>query len=119
MHFSRVNEVGCSTNPNETQIKTVARKLTNDKVGFLMNKSYLIMDRDATFGKLFHACLRREGVKSLRLPPQIQNLNARLERFFGSLKFECLHKRILLGDTAMGKAVSAFLAHYQPCSLSR
>ena len=46
----------------------------------------------------------------------LATVNPELERtpraFFGSLKFECLHKRILLGDTAMGKAGSAFLAHY-------
>ena len=89
----------------------MARELTNDKGGFLMNKN-LIMDRDATFSKSFRACLRREGVKSVRLPPRSPNLNAHLERFFGSLKTECLHKLILFGQSATRKAVNQYLEHY-------
>ena len=40
------------------------------------------------------------------------NLNAHLERFFGSLKSECLHKLILFGETSTRKAVRAFVTHY-------
>jgi len=54
------------------------------------------MDRDSTFSASFRACLRREGVKPVRLPPRSPNLNAHLERFFGSLKSECLYKLISL-----------------------
>ncbi|MGB0599670.1 MAG: integrase core domain-containing protein [Rubripirellula sp.] len=70
------------------------------------------MDRDTTFGKSFRACLRREGVKSVRLPPRSPNLNAHLERFFGSLKSECLHKLIRFGEAATRKAVRSFVTHY-------
>ena len=70
------------------------------------------MDRDATFSKSFRTCLRREGVKPVRLPPKSPDLNAHLERFFGSLKSECLHKLILLGETARRKAVRFYLEHY-------
>ena len=108
----RVNFAGCTTNPNEAWMKTIARELTNDEDGFLMNKTYLIMDRDATLTRSFHACLRREGVKPVRLPPRSPNLNAHLERFFGSLKSECLHQLILFGETATRRAVRSFLAHY-------
>ncbi|MDA8967854.1 integrase core domain-containing protein [bacterium] len=108
----RVNFAGSTTNPNEACMKTIAREWTNHEEGFLNDPKYLIMDRDATFSKSFRACLRREGVKSVRLPPRSPNLNAHLERFFGSLKFECLHKLILFGENATGRAVRAFLAHY-------
>jgi putative transposase len=70
------------------------------------------MDRDARFSKSFRGCLRREGVKPVRLPPRSPNLNAHLERFFGSLKSECLHKLILFSENATRKAVRAFLVHY-------
>ncbi len=108
----RVKFVGCTTNPNEAWMKTVALELTNCEDGFLKDKQYLIMDRDATFSKSFRACLRREGVKPVRLPPRSPNLNAHLERFFGSLKSECLHKLILFGETATRRAVRAFVTHY-------
>ena len=93
-------------------MKAIARELTNHEDGFLNDKKYLIMDRDATFSKWFRTCLRREGVKPVRLPPRSPNLNAHLERFFGSLKSECLHKLILFGETARRKAVRFYLEHY-------
>ena len=108
----RVNFAGCTTNPNGDWIKTVALELTNCEDGFLKDKQYLIMARDATFSRSFRACLRREGVKPVRLPPRSPNLNAHLERFFGSLKSECPHKLILFGETATRKAVRSFLVHY-------
>jgi putative transposase len=108
----RVNFAGCTTNPNEAWIKTIARELTNYEDGFLKDKKYLIMDRDATFSQSFRDFLRNERVKPVRLPPRSPNLNAHLERFFGSLKSECVHKLILFGETATRKAVGAFVAHY-------
>ena len=108
----RVNFAGCTTNPTEEWIKTVARELTNSEDGFLKSKKCLIMDHDATFSKSFRTCLRREDVKPVRLPPKSPNLNAHLERFFGSLRSECLHKLILFGETATRKAVRVYLEHY-------
>jgi transposase InsO family protein len=108
----RVKFVGCTTNPNEAWMKTISLELTNHKDGFLKDKKYLIMDRDATFSQSFRACLRREGVKPVRLSPRSPNLNAHPKRFFGSLKSECLHKLILFGETATRKAVRAFVVHY-------
>jgi putative transposase len=108
----RVNFAGCTTNPNEAWMKTIARELTNYEDGFLKDKKYLIMDREATFSQLFRDFLRNEGVKPVRLPPRSPNLNSHLERFFGSLKSECLYKLILFGETATRRAVQAFLVHY-------
>ncbi|WP_146402377.1 integrase core domain-containing protein [Planctomycetes bacterium CA13] len=39
-------------------------------------------------------------------------MNAHLERFFGSLKSECLYKLILFCETATRKSVRGFLIHY-------
>ena len=81
------------------------------RTAFSKDKGYLIMDRDATFSRSFRACLKREGVKPVRLPPRSPTLNAHLERFFGSLKSACLHKLILFGETATRRAVRAFVTH--------
>ncbi len=70
------------------------------------------MDRDATFCKSFRDFLHNQGVKPVRLAPRGPNLNAHLERFFGSLKPECLHKLIIFGDKATRRAVRPFLVHY-------
>ncbi len=48
----------------------------------------------------------------VRLPPRSPNMNAHLERFFGSLKSECLDRLILFGENAMRNAVKQYLSHY-------
>ena len=104
----RVKFAGCTTNPNEAWMKAIALELTNHEDGFLKEKKYLIMDRNATFSKSFRACLRRESVNPVRLAPRSPNLNAHLETFFGSLKSECLHKLILFGGTATRRSVTHY-----------
>jgi transposase InsO family protein len=39
-------------------------------------------------------------------------LNAHLERFFGSLKAECLDRLILFGEHSLRNAVRQYLEHY-------
>ncbi|WP_146402342.1 integrase core domain-containing protein [Planctomycetes bacterium CA13] len=46
------------------------------------------------------------------MPARSPNLNAHLEKFFGSLKSECLYKRILFAENPTRKAVRSFLDHY-------
>ena len=106
------NFAGCTANPNEAWMKTLALELTNDEDGFLKNKQYLIMDRDATFSESFRNFLHHECVKPFRLPRRSPNLNAHLERFFETLKSEELHKRSLFGATATPRTVGGFLVHY-------
>ena len=82
-------------------MKQIARELTNFEDGFLNGKRYLIMDRDAKFCASFRDILDGEDVEPLRLPPQSPNLNAHLERFFGSLKTECLSRMIFFGERSL------------------
>ena len=70
------------------------------------------MDRDAKFSDSFRSFLNNEGVEPVRLPPRSPNMNAHLERFFGSLKSECLDRLILFGEKAMRNAVNQYLEHY-------
>ena len=116
MKTRRVHFAGCTTSPNEDWMKQAARELTNCEDGFLNDKQHLIMDRDTKFCESFRSFLSNEGVKPVRLPPRAPNLNAHLERFFGSLKTECLHRLILFGETATRKAVNQFLNHYNLAS---
>jgi len=53
-----VNFAGCTTNPNEAWMQTIARELTNHEDGFVNGKQYLIMDRDTKFCASFRAFLR-------------------------------------------------------------
>jgi putative transposase len=70
------------------------------------------MDRDAKFCEAFREMLKNEGVKPLRLPTRSPDLNANLERYFRSLKLECLSRIIFFGEKSLRRAVTAFLEHY-------
>ena len=108
----RVHFFGCTTNPVQSWMRQAARELTNFEDGFLIGKRYLIMDRDAKFCESFRATLRAADVEPLVLPARSPNLNAYLERFFGSLKSECLHRVILFGERSLRRTIAQYLEHY-------
>ena len=108
----RVHFAGCTLNPHGAWMKQVARNLTDCEDGFLNGMQYLLMDRDSKFCESFRNTVDNAGVKPVRLPPRSPNLNAHLERFFGSLKSECLGRLIFFGEKSLHNAVAAFLSHY-------
>ncbi len=93
-------------------MEQIARQLTDEEDGFLNGKRCLIMDRDTKFCRSFRTSLKRDGIESVVLPPRSPNLNSHLERFFGSLRRECLSRMIFVGERAWSSAVRHYLAHY-------
>ena len=108
----RVYFAGATPNPDSIWMQQIVRNLTDVKEGFLKGKRYLLMDRDGKFSPAFREILKTAGVEAVLLPPQSPNLNAQLERFFGSLKAECLERMIFFGVASLEKAIREFLAHY-------
>ena len=108
----RVHFAGCTPSPHDQWMKRMAINLTDCVDGFLLGKRYVLMDRDAKFSAAFRSILEAADIKSVRLPPRSPNLNAHLERFFGSLKSECLDRMIFFGEESLRRAVKTFLAHY-------
>ena len=107
-----VRFVGVTPNPQEAWMKQAARELTACDDGFLNGRKYLTMDRDTRFCKSFRDFLDKEGVEPVRLPAKSPNLNAYLERFFRSLKSECLDRMIFFGEGSLRNAVHRYLEHY-------
>ncbi len=108
----RVQFVNCTTNAVEPWMLQQARELTNYADGFLRDKKFLIMDRDGTFSAAFRNLLSNAGVEPKRLPPKSPNLNAHMERFFRSLKSECLDRMIFFGERSLRNACNEFVVHY-------
>jgi transposase InsO family protein len=106
-----VHFAGCTPNPDATWMEQIAKNLTNFEDGFLNGKRYLLMDRDAKFCRAFKSILENEGVNPVPLPPRSPNLNAHLERYFGSLKSECLDRMIFFGERSLRNAVAQFVLH--------
>ena len=108
----RVHFAGCTTSPDEPWMKQIARNLTDPFDGFLRGTRYLLMDRETKFSKAFRNILEQDGVNCVRLPPRSPNLNSHLERFFGSLKSECLDRMIFFGEKSLRNATHEYLLHY-------
>jgi putative transposase len=108
----RVHFAGCTPRPATAWMKQAAREVTNFENGFLNGKRYVLMDRDDKFCPAFQCLLEDEGIHPVPLPPRSPNLNAHLERFFGSLKSECLERMIFFGENMLRTAIRQFLEHY-------
>jgi putative transposase len=108
----RVQFAGCTCNPDGPWMKQIARNLTACDDGFLNGKKYILMDRDTKFTAEFREIIEAEGTECVLPPPKSPNCNANLERFFGSLKRECLDRMIFFGETSLRNATVQFIEHY-------
>jgi putative transposase len=72
---------------------------------FLINRKYLLHDRDSKYCSAFRQVIEAGRVKTLVLPPRSPNLNAYAERWVRSVKEECLAKLILLGEGSLRRAL--------------
>ena len=99
--------------PNGAFMKQVARNLTDVSDGFLLNKAFLLMDRDTKYTEEFRDYLDREGVKPVRCPVRASNCNAFAERFVRSIKDECLDRMMLFGEASLRRALREYVADYQ------
>ena len=50
--------------------------------------------------------------KAVLLPPHSPNLNANLERYMRSMKYECRNRMIFFGERSLRRALTEFDAHY-------
>ena len=74
--------------------------------------TYLIHDRDTKFSAEFKRLLKNEGIKPKMLPIRSPNLNARVERFVQTIKYEALNHFIAFGKTHLDYLVSEFVDYY-------
>ena len=50
--------------------------LTDAVDGFLLGKSYLVLDRDAKYSWTFRSLIENAGIGAVQLPPRSPNMNA-------------------------------------------
>jgi len=98
--------------PGGPWMKQMARNLVDALHGFLLDKRYLLLDRDPLYTQAFRQILDQAGVKTVRLPAHSPNLNAFAERFVLSIKSECLERLVPLGESHLRLAISEYLRHY-------
>ncbi len=72
----------------------------------------MIHDRDPLYTRVFGEILTSAGVQPIRLPPKSPNLNAYAERFVRSIKEECLHRVVPLGESHLRLLIHEYVEHY-------
>jgi transposase InsO family protein len=108
----RIHLAGMTPHPTEAFMMQCARQLTDPFDGVLLDKQYLMHDRDTKFTVAFDQFLRDQGVEPVVLPPQSPNLNAHCERFIRSIKEEALDRMIFIGESSLRYAIHHYLTHY-------
>ena len=73
---------------------------------------FLIRDRDAKFTAAFYEVFRSEGIRILRTPVQAPRANAFMERWFGSLRRECLDRLLIAGRRHLERVIQIYVEHY-------
>lgn len=70
-----------------------------------MDVRYLILDRDTIYTEAFRNLLKRAGIKIVRQPPRLPNLNAYAERLVRTIKESCLDRMIFFGTQSLRNAI--------------
>ena len=114
MHLKtrRVHIAGITPSPNARWMKQVCRHLTDCEDGFLKDASHLLVDRDTSFIAMRQFLEENTNTKVVLLPPKSPNLNAYMERWFRSLKTECLDRMIFFGRKSLENAVREYVEYY-------
>jgi putative transposase len=105
----RVHIAGIRHNPNERWMMQVAKNLTDPLDGFLLDKRYLIMDRDTKYSEASRHLLEMSGVRPVRLPPKAPNLNAYVERFVRSINSERTNRLIFCRERSLRYAIGEYV----------
>ena len=108
----KVHIAGITPGPDSAFMMQVGRNLTDPVDGFLLDKRFLILDRDNKFTTDFRNLIEHSGTDVIRLPHRSPNLNAYAERFVLSIKSECLDRMIFFGERSLRRAVAEFVRHY-------
>lgn len=108
----KVKIVGVTTAPDALWMHGIAEQWMAEPENLLSEKKYLIHDRDSKFCRLFARPLEAAGIELVKLPPRSPNLNAYCERFIRSLKEECFHRMIFIGEASLRNALDQYVEHY-------
>lgn len=98
--------------PNSAWVERQA-DLFIDQTANREEKPAIVMhDKDSKFSKDFTDKLKSYGVRTNSLPKASPNLNGRVERIIGTLRWECLDKFIVFGKRHLDYLVSEFVDYY-------
>jgi putative transposase len=77
--------------------------------------SIVMRDYDGKFSAAFHQMFKDRAIRVKPVGPQAPNLNAYVERWIQSLKYEALNHFIVFGKEHFDYIVSEYVAYYHDC----
>jgi putative transposase len=107
----RIEYLACSK-PNTAWMLQQARNVLMELDDREQQVRFLIHDRDAKFPRAFDALLASENVRVIRTPVQAPNANARMERWVGSVRRECLDRLLIVGCRQLERVLRLYVRHY-------
>jgi putative transposase len=108
----RIEYTAATSNPDGRWIAQQARNVVMDLDDRGRRPRFLVHDRDATFSGAFDAVFHGEGMRVIRTPLRAPNANAHIERWFGSLRRECLDRLLILGRRQLERVLRVYVRHY-------
>src|SRR5206468_1990534 len=102
----RICLAGVTRHPDQEWMEQMARNVTMEDFGFLINRKYLLHDRDSKYCSSFRQIIEAGSVKPLALPPRSPNLNAYAERWVRSVKARCGARCATTKPTIMRKEIT-------------
>ena len=108
----RVHIAGVTAHPNGAWVTQQARNVlaTLNKEG--RQPRILIRDRDVKLTKAFDAFLRSEGITVIRTPIAAPRAKAHAERWFGSVRRECLDRILIISQGHLERVLREYVAHH-------
>ena len=101
--------------PNAAWMETQARAFVEHTAAERLPCSIVTRDHDGKFSSAFDQIFRKRGIQVKPVGPQAPNLNAFVERWIQSLKFEALDHFICFGQQHFDFVVSSYCDYYLEC----
>lgn len=98
--------------PNSAWVEKQADLFVDQTAGREDKPDIVMHDKDSKFTKEFTAKLKSRGLRTNSLPKASPNLNGRVERIIGTIKWECLSRFIVFGKAHLDHLVAEFVHYY-------
>jgi len=108
INTKRVVHVGITRHPTGQWTAQQLREATP----FGAAPQFIIRDNDGKFGADFDRAAKGAGMRVLRTAVQAPLMNSVCERFLGSVRRECLHHVIVLGERYLSQGLEEYCFRY-------
>ncbi len=107
-----VHIAGVTAHPTREWVTQQARNLIGVMSEGASPVRFLIHDRDTKFTASFDEVFRSEGVRIIRTPVRAPQANGVMERWFGTLRRECLDRLLIVGRRHLEVVLREYVSHY-------